>query len=68
MKIHEGDALQESFRLLQVTGHTLWPFQCSGQVLELRPLAEKLNVFVVVYLDYILIYTNDPGQGYVEVV
>ena len=31
-------------------------------------LAEKLDIFVIVYLDNILIYTKDPGQPYVEVV
>ena len=31
-------------------------------------LAEKLNVFVIVYLDDILIYTKDEGQDYVEAV
>ena len=31
-------------------------------------LVEKLNIFVIVYLDDILIYTEDPGQGHVEVV
>ena len=29
---------------------------------------EKLNVFVIVYLDDILIYTKDEGQGHVEAV
>lgn len=28
--------------------------------------AEKLDVFVNLYLDDILIYTEDPGQGHVE--
>ena len=31
-------------------------------------LAEKLDVFVIIYLDDILIYTKDPGQLHVEVV
>ena len=31
-------------------------------------LAKKLNVFVIVYLDDILIYTEDPSQAHVEAV
>ena len=31
-------------------------------------LAEKLDVFVIVYLDDILIYTEDAGQVHVEAV
>ena len=31
-------------------------------------LAEKLNIFVIVYLDDIFIYIKDPGQGYMEAV
>ena len=31
-------------------------------------LAEKLYIFVIVYQDDILIYTEDPGQGHVEAV
>ena len=31
-------------------------------------LAKKLNVFVIIYLDNILIYTEDPGQAYIETV
>ena len=30
--------------------------------------AEKLDIFVIVYLDDILIYTEDQGQGHVEAV
>ena len=31
-------------------------------------LAEKLDIFVIVYLDDILIYTENEGQGHVEAV
>ena len=31
-------------------------------------LAEKLNIFVIVCLDNIFIYTKDPGQNHVEAV
>ena len=29
-------------------------------------LAKKFDIFVIVYLDDILIYTEDQGQGHVE--
>ena len=28
-------------------------------------LAEKLDIFVIVYLDDIFIYIKDPGQGHI---
>ena len=31
-------------------------------------LAEKLDIFVIIYLDIILIYTEHPGQPHVEAV
>ena len=31
-------------------------------------LAKKLDIFVIVYLDDILIYTEDPSQAYVDTV
>ena len=31
-------------------------------------MAEKLDIFVIVYLDVILVYTKDQGQSHVEAV
>ena len=31
-------------------------------------LAKKLDIFVIVYLDNILIYTKDPGKPHIEAV
>ena len=31
-------------------------------------LAEKLNIFIIVYFDDILIYTEDPGQAHVDAI
>ena len=31
-------------------------------------LAEKLDVFIIIYLDDILIYTEDPGQLYIKAI
>ena len=31
-------------------------------------LLEKLNIFVIIYLDYILIYTKDKGENHVQTV
>ena len=31
-------------------------------------LAEKLDIFVIIYLNKILIYTKDPSQPYVKAV
>ena len=31
-------------------------------------LAKKLDIFVIVYLDNIFIYTKDPGKGHLKAV
>lgn len=31
-------------------------------------LAKKLDIFVIIYLDNILVYTKDPGQDYINIV
>lgn len=46
------------------------PFQLSNALASFQGyinkiLAKRLNIFVIVYLGDILIYTKDPGQGHV---
>ena len=31
-------------------------------------MAKKFDIFVIIYLDNIFIYTKDPGQAYVNAV
>lgn len=74
MRIREGDEWKTAFRTRY--GHFeyhMMPFgffnaPASFQGYINKILAEKLDVFVIVYLDDILIYTEDSGQGYVEAV
>ena len=74
MRIKEGDKLKAAFRtwyshfeyqmILFGLTNTLRSFQ--GYVNNI--LAEKLDIFVIVYLDDILFYTEDPGKVHVEAV
>ncbi len=52
----------------QVIPFGLSNMPASFQVYINKILPEKLNIFVVVYLDDILIYTEDPGRPHVNVV
>ena len=71
MRIREGDEWKTAF---MVTLSTRSCFSASptpsatfqGYVNKI--LAEKLDVFVIVYLDDILISTKDPGRSHVEAV
>ena len=74
MRIREGDEWKTAFRTRY--GHfeyQVMPFGLSNAPATFQGyinkiLAEKLDVFVIVYLDDILIYTEDPGQAHVEAV
>ena len=74
MRIREGDEWKTAFRTRY--GHfeyQVMPFGLSNtpatfQGYVNKILAEKLDVFVIVYLDDILIYTEDPGQPHVDAV
>ena len=74
MRIKEGDKWKTAFRTwyghfeYQVIpcGLTNTPGSFQGYVN--KNLAEKLSIFVILYLDDILIYTKDPEKAYVEAV
>ena len=74
MRICEGDKWKTAFQTQY--GHfkyQVMPFGLSNapatfQGYVNKILAEKLDVFVIVYLDDILIYTEDPGQPHVDAV
>ena len=67
MKICEGDEWKIAFRTwyghfkyqVLLFGLSNAPTTFQGYINKI--LAEKLDIFVIVYLDNILIYTKDPG-------
>ena len=74
MKICEGDEWKTAFRIrygyfeYQIMLFDLSNAPATFQGYVNKILAEKLDIFVIVYLDDILIYTEDPSQPHVEVV
>ena len=74
MKICEGDEWKTAFRTryghfkYQVMPFSLFNALATFQGYVNKILAEKLDIFVIVYLDDILIYTKDSGQQHVETV
>ena len=74
MRIKEGDKWKTAFRTryhhfkYQVMPFVLSNAPASFQGYINKILAEKLDIFVIVYLNDILIYTEDPGQAHVNAV
>ncbi len=74
MRIREGDKWKTAFRTryghfeYQVMPFGLSNVPASFQGYINKILAGKLDIFVVVYLDNILIYIEDPGQPHMDVV
>ena len=74
MRIKEGDKWKTAFQTryghfeyqVMPFGLTNAPGSFQGYVNKI--LAEKLDIFIIVYLDDILIYTKDPGKAHVEAV
>ena len=74
MRIKEGDEWKTAFRTkYRYFKYQVMPFGLSNAPASFQGyinkiLAEKLDVFVIVYLDDILIYTEDQDQGHIEAV
>ena len=72
MRIKEGNKWKTAFRTRYgYFKYQMMPFGLSNAPASFQGyinkiLAEKLNIFVIVYLNYIFIYTKDPGQGHIE--
>ena len=74
MRIKEGDEWKTAFWTwyshfeYQVISFGLSNVLASFQSYINKMLAKKLNIFVIVYLDDIFIYTKDPRQAYVNAI
>ena len=74
MRIRKGDEWKTAFQTrygyfeYQVIPFSLSNTSASFQGYVNKILAKKLDIFVIVYLDDILIYTENAGQGYLEAV
>ena len=74
MRIKKGDEWKTVFRIRY--GHyeyQVMPFSLSNALASFQGyinkiLSEKLDIFVIVYLDNILIYIEDLGQAHVDAV
>ena len=74
MRIKEGDEWKTAFRTkyghfeyrVMLFGLSNVPASFQGYINKI--LAKKLNIFVIVYLDDILIYTENQERGHVEAV
>ena len=72
--INEGDEWKTAFRTrYSYFKYQVIPFELSNAPASFQGyinkiLAKKLNIFVIIYLDDIFIYTKDPSQAHVNAV
>ena len=73
MRIRKGDEWKTAFRTRYgYFKYQVMPFGLTNKLANFQGyinkiLAEKLDIIVIVYLDDILIYTKDDGDGQVAV-
>ncbi len=74
MRIREGDKWKTAFRIRYGSfEYQVMPFGLTDTLATLQDyinkiLAEKFDVFVIVYLDDILIYTESESEEHVQAV
>ena len=74
MRIRKGDKWKTAFRIrygyfkyqVMSFGLTKTPTIFQGYIIKI--LAEKFDVFVIVYLDDILVYTKDKRESHIQLV
>ena len=59
---HCEDSISHALRALWVCGHAIWADQCVAVFMDLmnRVFREYLDSFVIVFIDYILVYSPSP--------
>ena len=64
------DYFPDQIRSLWISGNFFWVDQRLGNIPGYinKILVEKLDVFVIVYLDNIFIYTKNKGENHVQAV
>ena len=74
MRICEDDEWKMAFKIqyshfkYQVMFFGLFNTPATFQEYVNKILAEKLDIFIIIYLNDILIYTKDPEQSYIKAV
>lgn len=74
MQIREVDKWKTAFQIwyghikYQIMPFSLFHAPTTFQVYIIKIPAKKLNVIVIIFLDDILVFTEDPSQAYIKAV